>query len=184
MNPEERRARRAAYMREYRRLYPEKVRASEASCREKRKAAQALLARAWYEKNMQLCKERARKHFEENREKHYHHTKQWRLLNREKELEIYRAWRRNNKDKSVAHVQKRNAAKLKATPIWANEFFIGEAYHLAKVRAKATGVAWHVDHIVPLRSKLVCGLHVEHNLRVIPAFENMTKGNRFWPDMP
>ena len=91
-------------------------------------------------------------------------------------------WDRENLDKHRANMARRNAAKLRATPKWANEFFISEAYHLAALRTKATGFAWHVDHIVPLRSKLVCGLHVEHNLRVIPAVDNARKGNRYWPD--
>jgi hypothetical protein len=47
-----------------------------------------------------------------------------------------------------------------------------------------TGIAHEVDHIVPLLSGLVCGLHCEANLQVITAFENQSKNNRFWPDMP
>lgn len=75
----------------------------------------------------------------------------------------------------------------KATPKWANQFFIEEIYDLAARRTaiKAGGIErWSVDHIVPIISKIVCGLHVENNLRVIPASENSVKGNRFWPDMP
>lgn len=98
-----------------------------------------------------------------------------------------RAWKIRNKGAVIASTAQRFAAKLHATPTWANKFFIGEAYDLAARRTamKCGGVAkWHVDHRVPLRHPHVCGLHVEHNLQVIPAVVNMAKGNRTWPDMP
>ena len=68
--------------------------------------------------------------------------------------------------------------ELKATPSWANDFFIEEIYMLCQLRTELTGIKHHVDHIVPLRSKVVCGLDVHNNLRVIPAEDNMKKGNR------
>lgn len=78
----------------------------------------------------------------------------------------------------------RRASKLNATPSWANIFFIQEIYSLARLRSKLTGIKWHVDHIVPLNNKIVQGLHVENNLRVVTYKENVIKSNRFWPDMP
>lgn len=95
-----------------------------------------------------------------------------------------RDWHKKNSDKNAARVRAYKARMLCATPRWANKFFIDEAYHLAALRTKTLGFKWHVDHIVPLKSKIVCGFHTEVNLRVIPGTENIRKGNRFWPDMP
>ena len=103
--------------------------------------------------------------------------------NKEERKEGVKRWARNNKDK-VNHLSaKKRATKLQATPSWANEFFISEAYSLAQERTEKTGINWHVDHIVPLRSKKVCGLHCEFNLQVITAKQNMHKHNNTWPNM-
>ena len=69
--------------------------------------------------------------------------------------------------------------KLNAQPSWANEFFIKEAYALSKLRTEIFGFPWHVDHVIPLQGKLVCGLHVENNLQVIPGSENCKKSNKY-----
>ncbi|MDP3937669.1 MAG: hypothetical protein Q8R92_05985 [Deltaproteobacteria bacterium] len=90
----------------------------------------------------------------------------------------------DNPEKHAAAAARYRSAVTRGAPAWANSFFIEEIYDLARRRTEATGYEWHVDHIVPLRSKTVCGLHVEHNLRVIPKAVNLSKGNRHWPDMP
>ena len=102
-------------------------------------------------------------------------------------------WRKNNPEitktkanspEMRAYRSGRRAATKKATPSWANSFFIKEAYALADLRTKMLGFVWHVDHIVPLKSDRVCGLHWEGNMAVIPGEENSRKGNRRWPQMP
>lgn len=83
--------------------------------------------------------------------------------------------------------KRRRASRLHAFSPYDREFFDlleVEAYSLCKLRKFATGIAFEVDHIIPLQSKIVCGLHNEANLSVIPAIENNRKGNRYWPDMP
>lgn len=102
-------------------------------------------------------------------------------IKHEKEKERNRLRAKRYAEKWRAMVAKRRAAKLRATPPWLSDFHewvLGEIYHLVEVRSQMTGFAWHADHIIPLQSESVCGLHVPWNLRVIPAAENRSKGNR------
>lgn len=69
----------------------------------------------------------------------------------------------------------RKALKIKAIPNWANIEIINEIY-------KKCPEGCHVDHIIPLVGKLVCGLHVENNLQYLTASENIQKSNKFIPE--
>lgn len=72
----------------------------------------------------------------------------------------------------------------KAWPAWCSEHpDFAKVYAEAK-RRRAAGQDVHVDHIVPICSELVCGLHVPWNLQVIGAGPNLRKGNRWWPGHP
>lgn len=74
--------------------------------------------------------------------------------------------------------------RLCVVPEWANPVAIFRFYEAAATMNKYMHAGLHVDHIVPINSPLVCGLHCEANLQVVPAQYNMSKGNRTWPDMP
>jgi hypothetical protein len=119
-----------------------------------------------------------------NPEKERARAKKYRDSHKAEGLAYRQKYRAENKDLVTLWDANRRANEKRATPSWANQFFIAEAYHLAKLREQVCGGSWHVDHLVPLQSKRVCGLHVEHNLSVIPGPENMSKSNRYWPDMP
>lgn len=87
-----------------------------------------------------------------------------------------------NTDKVNTKQAKYKAQKLKATPKWADGEKIASIYQEAKLFVDSNGKVYHVDHIVPLQGKTVCGLHVEHNLQILPGKENCSKQNRFNPD--
>jgi hypothetical protein len=104
-------------------------------------------------------------------------------LRRLEKRHLYRAaskrWRDSNAGLKNADTQTRRAVLRGAMPRWANKFFISEIYDLAALRTKLTGFRWVVDHVIPLRGRNVCGLHVETNLRVIPETANLAKSNHF-----
>ena len=83
------------------------------------------------------------------------------------------------KAKWIEYVVARQKRIKTATPKWANRDDIKEVYIKAQILTKETGIKHEVDHIVPLTNKLVCGLHVEHNLRVVTFSENRSKSNKF-----
>lgn len=98
--------------------------------------------------------------------------------NREKVLEYCRSYRKENLGKYAHYEKVRHTRKLQAMPGWLNEeqlAQIEEFYRLASEASEPT----HVDHIVPLQGKNVCGLHVPWNLQLLPAIDNIRKGNRF-----
>ena len=131
-----------------------------------------------------------RKMYLSNPEKYRKEALDFQRKNRESNLERLRKWKEENKDWFIQYRQldyvkdqakfrasRRRSIKLQAMPLWADIDKIEQIY-------KSCPNGYHVDHIVPLVSKIVCGLHCEANLMHLEAKENMVKGNRTWPDMP
>jgi 5-methylcytosine-specific restriction endonuclease McrA len=95
--------------------------------------------------------------------------------------EYKRTWKERNLVWVRADTKARRRKHRQATPKWLSskqKAEIRQLYQIAITMTKTTGEQYVVDHIVPLRSDDVCGLHVPWNLRVITQEENLKKSNK------
>lgn len=155
---------------------------------EKYKELQRIADAKWYEKHSELSKERSRNYKLKNKESCNARSLKYRWDNIEEVRAQQREYRRLNKDKSALASAKRRAAKRRAIPKWATTeeevCKIKALYLECKLLNDSTGIEHNVDHIVPLSSDFVCGLHCLDNLQILLGSINKKKNNRYWPDMP
>jgi len=136
----------------------------------------------WRLDNKEEYKEKQKEYRIKNAEAISKQKKEYYLRNKERRAEYAKKYADNNPHIINTISAKRRSAKIHRTPKWLTKddlWLIKEAYELAVLRTKMLGYSWHVDHIIPLRGKLVSGLHVPTNLQVIPAKENHIKTNKF-----
>ena len=97
------------------------------------------------------------------------------------ELRLYSSqYRKLHPDKNSACAMKYFASKLKRTPRWVTPGMLKDMQFFYTIRSEMKSPQdWQVDHIIPLQGKLVSGLHVPGNLRLIKRKENRDKSNRF-----
>ena len=117
---------------------------------------------------------------------------------KEKNKEKCKAYREKNKDKISLYRKVYNQRNKDKLAIWRKTIRSQKNYYQSKRRLiiKTQCPKWadlekikqiyidcpkgyHVDHIVPLNNPVVCGLHVENNLKIVTAEYNLKKGNRF-----
>jgi len=96
------------------------------------------------------------------------------LKGRPVRLKALRDWRQRNKEKMRAACAAYDALKKRALPAWADRSAIEKIY-------LECPPGMEVDHVIPLRGKLVCGLHVPENLQYLTPAENRSKGNKWHP---
>lgn len=150
--------------------------------------------KAWYKANMEHVCARTIEYQRQNPEKTKARKKLWYEVNKERELlksaERYlnnfekisarkKAYRSANKPLFNAMSAKRRA--YQRSPAWLTDFDklkIKCIYSIASMLSHENKEAWHVDHIIPLQGKEVCGLHVPNNLWFVRAEENLSKGNK------
>lgn len=114
-------------------------------------------------------------------EKHRADRRNYDNKNRDKKSKWSLKYIKNNPGKVNAQTAKRRTIKLQATPQWLTK----EQYNeIKQFYIDAKDLQWlseerlEVDHIVPLVSDIVCGLHVPWNLQILPKSQNVKKGNK------
>jgi hypothetical protein len=147
------------------------------------KPCRAAINREAYAANPRPKLEKNKRWHEANHDRRLEHGREWYARNAESQRKRTLDRAKETPEVYAEYAAKRRADERKATPPWADRQAIAAVYREARKRREA-GEDVHVDHVVPLTSELVCGLHVEHNLEIIPAFDNRSKKNRHWPDMP
>lgn len=148
------------------------------------KACKIKFVAAWKKENPERARAAVRRWNKKHPEVTGPATKKWKDANEPQVRRYALAWQRSHPVASNVRNSKHRAGKTQRTPQWADHDAIRAMYQKAQQQTLTTGVRHHVDHIVPLRSKIVSGLHVHHNLQVLPEKDNMKKGNRHWPGMP
>ena len=161
---------------------PEKFKAGKAKCYQNKKEHYNKKSREWAKKNPDRRKEIVRLSYQNNRESKLDYSKRYREENAEICAQRIRDWELRNRDRVRAKGRKRQAAKLNSIPPWLTDTHkeqIDAVYSHARDCEMVSGEKYHVDHIIPLQGKNVCGLHVPWNLQVLPADLNIAKGNKF-----
>ena len=148
----------------------------------------------YYKKNHEILKENHKNSYNEDPETHKSRSISWNNRNKEYIAEYNETWNEQNKNHISEynkqyreenpgldnyHCSLRRARMKQATPKWANLEKIKQIYEEAKRKTLETGIQHDVDHIIPLTSDKVSGLHVENNLQIIPHIENCKKRNKF-----
>lgn len=176
--------------REYCRINADRIRQRKAATYIANADVVAQKGRAYRLANEQEVKARKRDYYEKHARRIINKSRQYKLANPPSELENAKSrarskrWRENNSEHWRAQWYVRLRRKRNATPSWADRAAILNTYKAARLLELATGRQYHVDHIVPLRGATVSGLHVEYNLQILPAIDNLRKSNLVWPDMP
>ena len=189
----------AAYDADYRAKHAEKIRAR----REAEYAADPAKAKEkatqWAEENHERRLEISKKYRDNNPEKLEAYTestkearsargKEYHLKNAAANCNRAREWYAANPERvkanslryyeatrhaRIIYTRARRMRVKLVTPVWTDQDAIARIYR------EARELNMHVDHIVPLQSKTVCGLHTEANLQLLTPLENMKKGNRY-----
>ena len=159
---------------------PEKKKAHSKAYYEANKDKITAYKKAYREANKEKIKHQHKAYREANKEKINARDKAWREANRETHLACLKTWSQNNKEARNALEVKRNASKKQAILPSSDLKLIKKLYEKRAKMSKKYNVLYHVDHIIPLS---IGGAHHQDNMRVITAKENISKKDKYVPEL-
>lgn len=163
---------------EWRRANPDKCKAWSRECYQTKRDEFVAKKRAYNSARKEEINAKSREYRSANLSKVLARCAEYRKRNRETLREKNRLYSKENPGIGNANTMKRIAARINATPAWADYEEIKKLYKQAADISRTTGIPHVVDHIYPLQGRTVCGLHFEYNLRVVTESENCKKSNR------
>jgi hypothetical protein len=143
------------------------------------KEASAATATKWRQSHPEASREAGAKWRRENLDAIRRSNTRWESQNPVARRALNTKWRRLNHGASCAFSASRRASRLQRTPAWADQARMTIVYKVATQMSTELGIRMSVDHVIPLQGKIVSGLHVPGNLKIITASENSRKHNRF-----
>ena len=138
-------------------------------------------SQTWRDNNPEQSNASWKNYDSKNPEKRKAADQRYKERNRSVLRERRRIYVRDNLDKVNATSRTRKMAHKQAIPTWYNEldeFVFTECCSLTQLRKNVTGFNWEVDHLIPIRAKVVCGLHVWNNFQCLPRSVNASKQNK------
>ena len=130
--------------------------------------------RIYYQKNKAKWQVYKDKWVSENPEINRASKLKYNDANKAKRAAYNKQWAQSNAGKVTAYARAYQLAKVNAAPKWLSD----EDHKAIEEFYANRPEGYHVDHIVPLKGKTVCGLHVYWNLQYLPAVENIKKSNK------
>lgn len=151
-------------------------------CYEQKKDLYLDNAKKWREANKDRVITNNKIWYQKNSERQKTNIKNWELKNKDYAMSCRKKWRDANRGLCREKTARYRSKKNLATPVWISDdqiLAIKSIYKKAVELEKLDGVKRGVDHIHPINSKYICGMHLPNNLQILTASQNSIKYNKF-----